>query len=109
MSARTEVMRVRRWLGAVLLLRAVAWGSGVALLVAGILDVVGGVFVGVLALVAGVIVAVTIAWGTRWPREDWRVALWVEEQVAGLQFALVSATDPACETCWPALERSLPN
>lgn len=108
MTARAEVLNVRRWLATLLALRAGAWGIGAALILGGLLFVAGISGTAIVAVTGGVLVATIAAWRTHWPREDWRVALWVEEQVPGLQFRLVSVTDPACELRWPALERALP-
>lgn len=108
MNARVEVVRVRAWLTVILGLRALAWGIAAALLLAGAEYIAKGTYGLRLSLPFGTIVAAAIAWRTRWPREVWRVALWVEEQVPALRFRLVSATDSTYESRWPQLDRSLP-
>lgn len=109
MSARAEVVRTRRWLRALFIVRALAWGAAATRATMAMMDAVGGAGTPLVAALVGAGVAVVVALRTRWPVEDWRVALWIEERVPGLRFTLVSAADPACASRWPELERTLPS
>lgn len=108
MSARAEVVRTRRWLRALFIVRALAWGAVATGVTIAVMDAAGGGGAPIVAVLAGAGIAVAVAVRTRWPVEDWRVALWVEERVPGLRFTLVSVADPACASRWPELERALP-
>ncbi|HEX6250891.1 MAG TPA: hypothetical protein VFZ56_05610 [Gemmatimonadaceae bacterium] len=59
------------------------------------------------ALVAGVVVAAAVAWRWRWVSSRQRVALWLEERIPELQYALVTAIEPRFAELGPALEAQM--
>lgn len=112
MTARQRVARTRLYLAASVIVAALVWAvaaalaAGIALAVAaratggGLPDAVGA---------APLVAALAAAWIVLyrgWPGQSlMRMALWVEEQVPSLSFALVTASDPALAPS-PALERA---
>jgi energy-converting hydrogenase Eha subunit B len=78
--------RVRGTLLGTLVMAAALWGSAVGLLAARL-----SVFLGV---ACGCLTAAVVLWRGRHVWSIQRVALWVEEQVPALQYALVTAVDP---------------
>ncbi|HMA00861.1 MAG TPA: hypothetical protein VKP02_00745, partial [Gemmatimonadaceae bacterium] len=102
MTARERVASARRTLGAATIVRAALWAgaAGVALLGAGgILDWIIGVPrpVRVLAIPAAIVVALGAGayalWRGRRVRSLPAIALWLEERVPELRYALVTALD----------------
>lgn len=100
MTAVERVRSTRRVLIAAAFASAVLWGSAV---------VVAAIAVGALvqrsqsnvtavhtvAVALGIVVAMGLLWRARAVRSPRRVALWIEERVPQLQYALVTASDPA--------------
>lgn len=114
MTALDRVASARRTLGAAVGVRAVLWAGAAAaalLAVAGILDWLIGAprAVRALALPAAVLLALAALaytlWRGRKVRELPVVALWLEERVPELRYALVSALDAPHSS--PALEREV--
>jgi len=102
MSVLSRVRRVRAVLATGLLLRAAAWGTlasltliiGVALVdVVTPLSVLSRVTLLVVALVAGVIMAIALAWRDRRVLSLDHVALWIEERFPSLEFTLATAVE----------------
>jgi hypothetical protein len=95
-----RVQRTRRALAATVMVRAGLGATGAALLTAAVFTVVsrrtagtGAVGVWMLAAIAGVVAFVVLA--RPWPRLTIpRVALWIEERMPTLRYALVTAIDP---------------
>lgn len=101
MTARERVSRTRTYLAISIVIAAGVWGLAAALAVGVVLLGLGraGISVpGGLTYLpgAGATVAALITLFRAWPgRSLERVALWVEERQPSLEFALVTATDPA--------------
>lgn len=108
--ARDRVARTRQALLAIVMARALAAGVAAALTVWGALTLllvftggVGRTWAAALAVVVGLVTGVTIARRAGGPRlRISAVALWIEEQVPALQYALVTAVEQGA--AMPALQ-----
>lgn len=58
------------------------------------------------AFVLGIVVAIALLWRARGVRSPRRVALWIEERIPQLQYALVTASDPALAGTAGAADRA---
>ena len=114
MTALERVASTRRTLSAAVTIRALLWAGAVAaalLAAAGILDWLVGAprSVRALALPAAIFLGLAVAahalWRDRRVRSLALVALWLEERVPELRYALVSAVDAAHSS--PTLEREI--
>jgi hypothetical protein len=115
MRAHDRVESTRRSLVATFVLRAILWGAASGLAAVGLLTALanrrGGALSPSIGLAAGLVaiaVAVTLLRPVRRLTVP-RVALWIEERVPKLQYALVTAVDPAgdIDHALPALERQI--
>jgi hypothetical protein len=95
MTALERVRRTQRILGAVAVTHALAWGLAGALLIAA-----AGAFLRdestalvVVGVVIGVVIVVSLLWRARHFLSTSRVALWIEERIPDLQYALVTAME----------------
>ncbi len=114
MTARDQLLRVRRVLVAGSVGSALLWGGAIGLgvfLAGGMLGALGAVPAGVrgavveVALAAGVTAFAARSWRVRRARRLEEVALWVEERVPVLQYALVTSLDPAAARYAGLLDR----
>lgn len=101
MTALERVRSTRRILGAGALIQALGWGIAVAL---GVLALLSFATLAIpvlavnpgwswVAVGAGVAVSAMLAWRSRHLRSVGRVALWLEEKVPALEYALVTAVE----------------
>lgn len=111
--AERRVQLTQRALAAAVFAQAAAWAIAAAVwLVAALatLDVLAGLPLAVRAsmlpmpVAAALAVAVAVVWRSRTVASSESVALWIEEQVPRLQYALVTAADPRHARARPALE-----
>lgn len=115
MTARDRVTRTRRQLIAGVAAAAIAWGVGIALASLAILAFAGSFtssksLVGFelpLSLLLGAIAAGIVIWRGRRITSQSRVALWLEEKLPALHYALVTAIDPGLQAESPALESAV--
>src|SRR5689334_11057756 len=115
MTARDRVTRTRRQLIAGVAATAIAWGLGIALASFAILAFAGSfaaskALVGFelpLSLLLGAIAAGVVIWRGRRISSEGRVALWLEEKLPALHYALVTAIDPGLRIDSPALESAV--
>lgn len=108
MTVREQVARTRSTLRTALGARAalIVLASAIALLaLSRILDRAAMPLVSVAVVTATL--ACALIYRKSWPSSDARVALWVEEQLGGLGYRVVSAVDPACAPSWPMLDRQV--
>jgi hypothetical protein len=113
MTVRERVTRTRRWLLTGVIVSALAWGAGVYLASFAIITTVASfapnlTFAGrfalpISALLAGVALFV-VMWRARRVTSESRVALWIEERIPRLHYALVTAIEPNLVVDAPALE-----
>jgi len=104
-TAVERVQAARRVLIAAALASAVLWGSAVVVAAVEVASIAQRAqraqpsatsgAVRTIALLLGVAVAVVLLWRARAVLSPGRVALWIEERVPQLQYALVTASDPA--------------
>lgn len=103
MTASEQVVRTQRFLQAASIVTSLLWGITVSLLVLGITALVQWTSIAdrpwpdgwVAALVLGAITFLAMLWRGRFARHPRRVALWIEERIPDLQYALVTASDPS--------------
>lgn len=116
MTPHQRVRRTRAVLLAAVVARAVVWAAaaGIALIgVAALLDVLAGLpralreLVMPLAVTTSVTVALVLLWRGRRVRSLASTALWIEERVPSLQYALVTALEQAAERASPLLLREV--
>jgi hypothetical protein len=115
MTARDRVTRTRRQLIAGVAAAAVAWGVGITLASLAILAFAGSFaqsksLIGYelpISLIAGAIAAGLVIWRGRRITSEGRVALWLEEKLPALHYALVTAIDPGLQIDSPALESAV--
>ncbi len=115
MSAQARVVRTRAALAAIAVIAAFARGIAVALvafLLAGVIDWAFGLARSARELVLpvtfalGALIVLLSLWRSRRALSLESVALWIEERVPDLRFALVTALEPAVAgAALPALER----
>ncbi len=115
MTARDRVTRTRRQLIAGVAATAIAWAVGIALASLAILAFVESFtsskrligFELPLSLLLGAIAAGIVIWRGRQITSEGRVALWLEEKLPALHYALVTAIDPGLQIESPALESAV--
>lgn len=116
MTPHQRVRRTRAVLLAAVVARAVVWAAaaGMALIgVAALLDVLVGLpralreLVLPLAVTTSAIVAVLLLWRGRRVRSLASIALWIEERVPSLQYALVTSLEQEAERASPLLLREV--
>jgi hypothetical protein len=95
MTAVERVRRTQRILGAAAVTRALAWGLAamLAIVAAGSFLRSDSAVPEVIALVLGVLVAAILLWRSRHFSSSGRVALWIEERIPELHYALVTAVE----------------
>ena len=102
MTARERLSRTQRLLGAGVILSSLGWGAAVFLLVLAVIAFATflirsagslGDIAAPLAGALGVATAVALLWRGRHVASTSRVALWIEERLPRLQYALVTATE----------------
>lgn len=108
MSAVKRAGRARVLLAAIAAAAALSYGAAAAAVV------LAGANLGVLpadvriaALFIGVAVAAAVAWRWRWVGSRQHVALWLEESLPQLQYALVTAIEPQFAGLGPAFEAQM--
>jgi hypothetical protein len=109
MRAIARIDRVRGTLAAVALVAAMSYGAAVAAAVLAISNL-GMLPVGsarVAALLAVAAAAAATLWRWRWVRSRYRVALWLEERLPALEYALVTSLEPRFAGLVPALESQM--
>ena len=107
MTAAKRLSLARAVLATSVLASAVLWGAFVALTMDTVtrlawtsLYQIGSVF----AIIAAAAAALTVLWRGRFARSRSRVALWLEERLPSLQYALVTVEEPQSATTRTALE-----
>jgi hypothetical protein len=115
-TARERVQRTQRLLSAGVIAAAIGWGAAVSLALLAVVSFAGSLsrrptLVGPisfsLAIGLGVATAVVIIWRGRGVASASRVALWIEEKLPGLHYALVTAVDPPVSADVSALENAV--
>jgi hypothetical protein len=116
MTAQARVRRTRAVVLSALAARALLWGAAAGVATIGAIalaDLLVGLprevrqLAAPLAWVAAGIVLTALLWNARRARSLSSVALWIEERVPSLQYALVTAVDPAHADLAPLLEREV--
>ncbi len=104
MTAIQRVVATQRWLGAGAIGSAVAWGAALTMAVLAMLSLGAALLPhvhalrdwnSVAALVAGMLATGTLLWRSRYLTSRTRVALWIEERIPRLHYALMTAIEPA--------------
>jgi hypothetical protein len=115
-TARERVQRTQRLLSAGVVTAAVAWGAAVSLALLATAAFASSILqrpalIGqasfTLAIGLGFITAVAILWRGRRVASESRVALWIEEKLPGLHYALVTAVEPVPLADATALEDAI--
>jgi len=115
-TARERVQRTQRLLGAGVITAAVAWGGAVSLAVLAVVAFASSILQRpaltgqpsfTLAIALGIATAVVLLWRGRRVASVSRVALWIEERLPGLHYALVTALEPPKSAELSALERAI--
>lgn len=114
MTAIERVRRTQRLLQGAVVAAAILWGAaaGTGVLALGVfmrdtraaIDPAG---VRALAWIIALVFAAAVLWRARGVRSARRVAVWIEERVPQLQYALVTASDPALELDRSALDATV--
>jgi len=115
MTAAEQLRRTARWLRAGSVGIALVWGTAAGLLVLAVARALASLVHAPfspdapvwVATVAAALVVVTRLWQQRHVWSPRRVALWAEEQLPALQYALITATDPARPAPDANLERAV--
>jgi len=116
MTVRERVTRTQRMLVAGVAFSAVAWGVGVYLaslaIVAGLASLMQNPkFTATLALPISLALGLTamliVLWRGRRVASAGRVALWIEERLPRLHYALITAIEPGLDVDAPALESAV--
>lgn len=116
-TARERVMRTRRLLQITAVVVALLWGTAIALLALTAAEVIQhfrtageplsyGIAV---AIVLGLVTFAMMLWRARFARYPTLVALWIEERIPGLQYALITASDPSVTLDTAPLELAVRN
>lgn len=102
MTARERVVRTQRLLGGAAIVQALGWGFAATFGILGVISFAALVFPTLaqdgslhlaVALAAGFLVAGFLLWRSRFFSSRNRVALWIEERVPTLQYALLTAME----------------
>jgi len=114
MTAIERVRRVQRVLVASAIASALLWGSAATVAILAVERLAERHDVALdarrlesAALMAFGLVVIFVLWRARAVRSPRRVALWIEERVPQLQYALVTASDPAFEGSSPSVTRAV--
>ncbi len=116
MTARQRLVRAQRLLGAGVVVTVLAWGGAVFLASLAIVSIVGsiarspalaGTTGSLAALLAGIVTTALLLWRGRRVASTGRVALWIEERLPRLQYALISAIEPGLVGDQRALEAAV--
>ncbi|MGI9090211.1 MAG: hypothetical protein ACR2GG_03795 [Gemmatimonadaceae bacterium] len=115
MTARERVLRTQRLLQTVAATSAMLWGIAAALVVFTAMALAQRTGVAVerlqfgewLAIILGLATALMVLWRARFTRYPRRVALWIEERMPELQYALVTASDPTISLDIASLETAV--
>jgi hypothetical protein len=116
MTVRERVTRTQRMLVAGILLSAIAWGAGVYLASLAVVAAVAsmmqnpqlaGTFALPIALALGLSAMLLVLWRGRRVASASRVALWIEERLPRLHYALITAIEPGLDVDTPALESAV--
>jgi hypothetical protein len=116
MTARERVQRTQRLLGASVVAAAVAWGAAISLVVLAVFAFASSIFLRpaligptsfTTAIALGVATAVGLLWRGRRVTSASRVALWIEERLPSLHYALVTALEPPESAQVSALEKAI--
>ena len=116
MTARERVQRTQRLLSAGVITSAVAWGAAVSLALLAVVAFASSILqrptlIGrpsfAVAITLGIATAAVLLWRGRRVTSMSRVALWIEERLPGLHYALVTALEPPESAEMPALERTI--
>lgn len=102
MTALERVLRTQRLLAGAAIASAVLWGSAAAIATLAAATGLERSYPDIMrkmprttAIVVGAAAALVLLWRARHVRSARRVALWIEERLPQLQYALVTASDPA--------------
>jgi hypothetical protein len=115
-TARERVQRTQRMLSLSVITAAVAWGTAVTLALLASVAFASSIsprasFVGesafFLAITLGIATFFFILWRGRRVASASRLALWIEEKLPGLHYALVTAVEPDLSADAPALENAV--
>lgn len=112
-SAVTRVRGTQRLLVVVVLVAALFWSATAAALVGAAFTLAdrwgyaSGAARDALTIASAIIVAVVVLWRGRFATSRRHVALWMEERAPDLQYALVTASDPAIVGDTSLLERAI--
>ncbi|HEY3257765.1 MAG TPA: hypothetical protein VGJ64_02840, partial [Gemmatimonadaceae bacterium] len=116
MTARERLSRTQRLLVAGVVFSGIAWSAGVYLaslaIVAALASVAGnpefaGSFALPISLTFGVVAMLIVLWRGRRVASAGRVALWIEEKLPRLHYALITAIEPGLDVDAPALESAV--
>ena len=116
MTVRERVVRTQRMLVAGVVLSALAWGVGVYLasiaIVAAVASLARNTKVAVtfafpISLALGLTTLLVVLWRGRRVASASRVALWIEERLPKLHYALITAIEPGLEADTSALESAV--
>jgi hypothetical protein len=101
-TALERVRSTRRALSLAAVIQSLAWGAAAALFVLATVSFATLAFSGIhrdagafliLAIAVGIVVSGALLWRSRHLTSVGRVAIWIEERIPGLEYALVTATE----------------
>src|SRR6266571_4672765 len=113
MTVRERVTRTQRWLVVGVIISALAWGAGVYLASFAIITTIASFAHNStlaerlslpISVLLGVIAVLVLLWRGRRVTSESRVALWIEERIPRLHYALITAIEPGLPVDVPALE-----
>ena len=116
MTVRERLTRTQRLLFAAVVFSGVAWGAGVYLASLAIVAALGSVagipgfagrFALPISLTLGIAAMLIVLWRGRRVTSAGRVALWIEEKLPRLHYALITAIEPGLSVDAPALESAV--
>ena len=116
MTVRERLTRTQRMLVAGVVFSAIAWGAGVYLASLAIVASVASLmqnpklaetFALPISLALGLTAMLVVVWRGRRVASTGRVALWIEERLPRLHYALITAIEPGLEVDAPALESAV--
>ncbi len=113
MTVRERVTRTQRWLVVGVIISALAWGAGVYLAFLAIITTIASLahnstlaerLVLPISLSLAAIALFVVLWRGRRVTSESRVALWIEERIPRLHYAVITAIEPDLPIDAPALE-----
>ena len=109
MSASGRAVRARGLLALIAAAEALSYATAAAALVLALANfgVLPAGTARIPAVLLGIFAAAAVAWRWRWVRSRGRVALWLEERIPRLQYALVTAIEPRFAELGAALESQM--